>query len=67
MGISIFKLGGDRKTASVTEGFVRNLKTWRGLLALVFRAIDHADDALHHFDVESAIGRDALCGWESST
>src|SRR5438552_287132 len=50
----------DRKAPAVPKCFGGNLYTRRGLLALVFAAFDHADDAPHQGDVEPSFLGDSL-------
>src|SRR3989442_6548531 len=50
----------DRKAPAVPKCFGGNLYTRRGLLALVFAALDHADDAPHQGDVEPSFLGDSL-------
>src|ERR1700757_1218883 len=53
--ISHLRLRCNGKPAAVAEGFWGKLETGCGLLAFVLGAIDHADDALHHFESEAAL------------
>jgi len=50
-------LGGNRKTPAVAKSLRRNLDSRRCLLAFVLIAFNHAGNASHHFDFETAIAR----------
>src|SRR5437667_3959550 len=50
----------DRKASPVSECLRRDLDTGSRLLALVLRAVDHADHSPHQFGIETAVGGDAL-------
>src|SRR5690349_4548441 len=57
---SYVRFGRDGKAAAVPKCFGGNLYTRRGLLAFIFAAVDHADDAPHQGDVEPSFLRDSL-------
>src|SRR5947208_17111300 len=54
------RLGRYGKSPAIPKCFGGNLYTRRGLLALVFAAFDHADDAPHQGDVEPSFLGDSL-------
>src|SRR5439155_19402356 len=54
------RLGRYGKSPAIPKCFGGNLYTRRGLLALVFAAFDHADDAPHQGDVEPSFLCDSL-------
>jgi hypothetical protein len=57
---SYVRLRRNRKTAAIPESLGRDLQTRSSLLALVLDPIDHSDNATHHVDIESVVGRDLL-------
>src|SRR5881409_2533290 len=54
------RLGRYGKSPAVPKCFGGNLYTGCGLLALIFAALDHADDAPHQGDVEPSFLGDSL-------
>src|SRR5947209_9821935 len=55
-----FRFLGDGETASQPEGFRCNFQSGCGLLALVFAALDHADDITHQLDIITTLGGNLL-------